>query len=94
MELAKKIGTINLIVHVMRAMVARDVKHKLVCNKRARTFSSFSFLLAFVCFYSVRNDATITHNRLPLAREWSSVYRRRRRKRGRVQQKKERRQEN
>ncbi len=51
--------------------MAHDVKPKLVCNKRARTFSSssssFSFLLAFVCFYSVRGDATITHNRLPLA---------------------------
>jgi hypothetical protein len=23
--------------------------------------------LAFICFYSVRNDATIIHNRLPLA---------------------------
>jgi len=70
MVLVKKIAIVNLTVHVMRAMVAHDVKHKLVCNKRARTFSSsssFSFLLAFICFYSVRNDATITHNRLPLA---------------------------
>ena len=50
MELVKKIEITNHIVHVMRVMVVHDVKHKLVCNKRARMFnssSSFSFLFFF-----------------------------------------------
>lgn len=102
MVLVKKIAIINHIVHVMRAMVAHDVKHKLVCSKRARTFSSsgdgdsssssnsssFSFLLAFVCFYSVRNDATITHNRLPLVYRVVHIEERRRSRRRRRRKKK------